>query len=62
MNPTRHHGIARCKPCKMAFAWPKGKPKLRDALCPRCGEPLSQTTLLLQGVVWTEETPKTRTT
>ena len=52
--------IARCKPCKLAFTWPQGKPKLRDSLCPRCSAPLSPTTHLLKNLSFTEETPKTR--
>jgi hypothetical protein len=46
----RDNGIGRCKPCAVAFKWPQGKPKLRNALCPYCNQPLSQTTMLLRGV------------
>jgi len=37
----------KCNKCKVAYAW-KGKPKLRDAYCPICGEPLKRTSYLLK--------------
>ena len=37
----------RCKPCDMAFRWPfrgvRHALRLRDAHCPHCGRPLTQT-------------------
>lgn len=46
----------KCFRCKVAFRW-KGKPLLREALCPRCKEPLSKTSRHLKSLPWVEEHP-----
>lgn len=37
----------RCKPCRIRVVW-TGRPLLRDALCPRCRDPISRTTRTLR--------------
>lgn len=34
--------FGRCAPCKTIFEW-RGRPLVRDALCPRCKVPLDRT-------------------
>lgn len=46
----------RCRPCRIRFVW-RGKPLLRDALCPRCKQPLARTTHELRQYRTVVETP-----
>lgn len=46
----------KCVRCAVAFRW-RGKPLLRNALCPRCKEPLSKTTRHLKSMPWVESHP-----
>ena len=43
MSSNRKQG--KCTRCKVVFRW-EGKPLLRDACCPICEVPLSQTSYL----------------
>ncbi len=44
-RPRTYHQIGKCCVCKHAVLWPQSdRIKLREAHCPRCGEPLQQTT------------------
>lgn len=38
----KRHTHGRCRPCGAIFQW-QGRPLLRDALCPRCRQPLDRT-------------------
>ena len=40
----------RCHRCNIRYIWKKGKPKLKDAICPNCGQSrLRATTHLFKG-------------
>lgn len=49
----------RCYGCKVRFVW-NGKPLLKNALCPRCGEPLHLTTHIWSGENSYTELPRVK--